>query len=58
MTQKAPFANCDACPLKDAKFVPPDALKVDAAYAIVGESPGNQEAVAGKAFVGASGQLL
>lgn len=58
MTSKAPFANCDACPLKNFSFVPGDSLKADAKYWLVGESPGDIEVLTGKAFTGPTGDFL
>lgn len=56
---KAPFANCNACPLKKAPIVPTE-VKSDAKYWIVGESPGQQEVKNNRAFFEAapSGNLL
>lgn len=54
---KHPDADCGACPLMAEKFVPsagPDTADV----VFVGESPGFQDAAAGKPFTGTSGKLL
>lgn len=55
--QKAPHANCDACPLKYKPAVFGE-KKRDALATIVGESPGYEEVKQGHAFVGPSGRLL
>lgn len=55
--QKAPFANCDACPFKFRPMVPGEYTS-EAKYTIVGESPGYDEVKQGRAFVGPSGRLL
>lgn len=56
--QKAPYADCDNCPLQKGVCVPSavgsDAIKL----IIVGEAPGYNEAKTGVPFVGASGQML
>ncbi len=57
MNPKAPFAECDGCPLQDQPHVlgrGPDNPKV----VIVGEAPGAQEVRTGIPFIGKSGQLL
>ena len=58
MEPKAPHANCSACPLRNSQMVPSDPINKMAGYAIVGESPGREELLAGKAFVGWSGKFL
>lgn len=55
--EKAPYAQCDICPLKDK----PCALTTgpaDADIAVVSRSPGFNEAMSGKAFAGPSGKVL
>lgn len=47
---------CRGCPAY-GKYVPPEGPK-DAEIALVGESPGKEEAEAGRPFVGAAGQRL
>jgi len=54
---KAPCAQCDQCPLKDAIFVPSKG-DPSAKYIIVGEAPGAEETQQGMPFVGRSGKLL
>jgi DNA polymerase len=54
---KAPFAHCDACPLKDQPFVS-GVGRDDAKYVIVGEAPGAREVATGVPFVGPSGDEL
>lgn len=58
MKPKAPYADCDNCPLQKGVCVPSavgsDAIKL----VIVGEAPGYNEAKTGVPFVGASGQML
>jgi DNA polymerase-1 len=59
MASKAPFAECDTCPLKDepcVKSTRPD--NWHSGLMIVGEAPGRDEVDEGKPFVGKSGQLL
>jgi DNA polymerase-1 len=63
MNPKAPEAQCDSCPLKDAPFVPgkhwgPTAGSEGEFAALVGEAPGPEEARKGEPFVGQSGRLL
>jgi hypothetical protein len=57
MEAKAPLARCGDCPLESRQFVPgygpPRTDRV-----IVGESPGETEAVQGEPFVGRSGGRL
>ncbi len=57
MDPKAPFADCNRCPLRDEHFVrgygPQQADRV-----IVGEAPGEEEVVQGRPFVGSAGKLL
>lgn len=55
---KAPFANCEECPLRNRPFVPPCGDKDKALFAIVGEAPGQTEAQQKAPFVGASGKIL
>jgi uracil-DNA glycosylase family 4 len=54
---KAPGANCSACPLQSCKFVPSE-LRFGASVLVVGEAPGAEEAIKGAPFVGQSGKLL
>jgi len=65
--EKLPGANCDSCPLKSQKLVPPysescgsglPSSPVDIDILFVGESPGYNEVNKGIPFVGDSGQLL
>ena len=58
MESKAPFANCDACPLRNSAFVPSDPYRPDAKYTIVGEGPWLEEKRANKPFAGSSGEFL
>ncbi len=52
-------ANCTRCPLyKDATQVVPGEGPADANLMLVGEQPGDKEDLAGKPFVGPTGQLL
>ncbi len=55
--RKHPLAHCEVCPLLDRPYVPSD-LKDNATLAIVGEAPAQEETVAGRPFVGQSGQIL
>lgn len=55
--QKAPYANCDNCPLKDRVCVP-DYVPEKIDLIVVGEAPGYTEAREGIPFVGDSGKLL
>lgn len=57
MDSKLLGANCNECPLKDCKVVPPRG-RLGADVVFVGESPGKQELLRGAPFVGDSGQLL
>src|SRR5580765_633006 len=57
MEPKAPYANCEECPLRDephAKGTGPDKARL----VIVGEAPGAQEVRTGTPFTGPSGKLL
>ena len=49
--------NCEGCPFQGSKIVPPNG-NLQAAIAIVGESPGWNEERTGRGFVGRSGKLL
>ena len=52
-------AACTRCPLyKDATQVVPGEGPADANLMLVGEQPGDKEDLAGKPFVGPTGQLL
>lgn len=55
--EKAPFAKCDECPLKDQPAVQGQGPS-QAEYVVVGEAPGKQEARTGIPFTGKSGQLM
>lgn len=57
MESKAPFADCEHCPLKAEPLVS-GVGRDDAKYIIVGEAPGSTEVNTGVPFTGASGQLL
>lgn len=57
MKPKAPFADCEHCPLQDRPFVS-GVGRDDAKYVIVGEAPGSTEVQTGVPFTGASGRLL
>ena len=54
---KAPYANCDACPLREQPMVPTE-IHVGAKYWIVAESPWTTEVQQGLALVGQSGQFF
>jgi len=57
MEPKAPFANCEDCPLRDEPHVlgrGPSHPKI----VVVGEAPGRHEVKSGIPFIGKSGQLL
>ena len=57
MNPKAPFAECDGCPLQDRPHAlgrGPDKARV----VIVGEAPGATEVKTGVPFIGKAGQLL
>lgn len=62
---RAHGAQCDICPLKACKVVPPDRGQISdleklagAAIAVVGEAPGEQEERQRKPFVGPAGDEL
>lgn len=57
MTPKAPFADCDNCPLYDRPCVPSH-LPVNARLLVVGEAPGSEEVNQGVPFVGDAGKVL
>lgn len=57
MEPKAPFADCEHCPLKDQPFVS-GVGRDEAKYVIVGEAPGSTEVDTGVPFTGDSGRLL
>lgn len=58
MDNKHPLANCERCPYAARPFVASE-LHTNAAYTIVGESPGKDEAFfSRKPFTGPSGDLL
>jgi uracil-DNA glycosylase len=54
---KAPFADCEHCPLKDEPFVS-GVGRDDVMYIIVGEAPGATEVATGVPFTGHSGKEL
>lgn len=59
MKPKAPYAECDKCPLRNRKMVPGHGPGPDkATMVVVGEAPGRNEANYGVPFIGQSGQLL
>lgn len=49
--------NCENCPLRGSKKVPPEG-NLNADVVILGESPGHEEVILSRPFVGRSGQLL
>lgn len=62
---RAHGAQCDICPLKTCKVVPPDRGQISdleklagTAIAVVGEAPGEQEERQGRPFVGPSGDEM
>ena len=54
---KAPYADCDVCPLREFDFVPPCGPE-SSNWVIVGEAPGREEVREGQPFVGKAGKLL
>jgi uracil-DNA glycosylase family 4 len=61
MIPKAPYADCDHCPLRLYPCVrssSPDLPIEEISLIIVGEAPGYYEVKEGRPFVGQSGQLL
>jgi uracil-DNA glycosylase family 4 len=54
---KAPYAHCDECTLKDQPYVPWFG-PLEPELIFVGEAPGAEEVREGKPFVGPSGRLL
>ncbi len=54
---KAPYAQCNKCPLKDRALVK-GKFRGEPKYILLGEAPGNREAQKGEPFIGDSGQLL
>lgn len=58
MTQKAPCAMCEECPLKAHPFVPSTRPDVEIDLVLIGEAPGATEVVKKAPFVGKSGQLI
>jgi DNA polymerase len=57
MDPKAPYADCDRCPLKDKHFVPGHGRR-QAGRVIVGLAPGDKEVREGRPFVGLAGGRL
>lgn len=57
MQPKAPFADCENCPLADRPCVP-SYMPRNARILVIGEAPGREEVQAGRPFIGRSGQLL
>lgn len=57
MTPKAPFADCDNCPLRERPCVPSH-MPVNARLLVVGEAPGSEEVNQGIPFVGDAGKVL
>jgi uracil-DNA glycosylase family 4 len=55
--QKAPYANCDGCPLRDRPFAASTGPQ-QARIAVVSRSPGYYEGLQGKSFSGPSGKVL
>lgn len=58
MTPKAPFTDCENCPLNPQPCAPTFVPEDYDGTLMVGEAPGFDEAQQGRPFVGASGQLL
>lgn len=54
---RAAGANCDACPLRSKRFVPPEG-PTSAELVLVGEGPGQHEEMKRRPFIGPSGMLL
>lgn len=54
---KAPYADCNKCPLKARQFCP-SSIPVNASVMVIGEAPGIDEIIERKPFVGQSGQVL
>lgn len=57
MNPKAPYAECDGCPLRDQPCVP-SYIPRNARILVIGEAPGREEVQHGRPFIGRSGQLL
>lgn len=62
---KVPLADCANCPLLESTFVPVDDLEIKTEegysscdFAWLGMHPGQEEAKAGKVFIGPAGKLL
>lgn len=55
--EKAPYANCDRCPLNKASCALSTGPE-NASIAVVSRSPGYNEAMQGKSFSGPSGKVL
>jgi uracil-DNA glycosylase len=51
-------AECDRCPMKGSKVVPPEGNPKTAKLALIGEGPGFAEIKAGRPFIGPSGKGL
>lgn len=62
MSSKAPHADCDHCPLRDAAFAPTQfptrELPNGEIVAFVSRSPGKHDVRAGEPFAGLSGEVL
>lgn len=57
MTSKAPYANCEVCPLRDRPYAPTSGPP-DSDVIIVSRSPSYQDGMSGKPFSGPSGKVL
>lgn len=55
--RKAPYADCNNCPLKSRQFCP-SSIPADAEMIIIGEAPGTEEVIEKTPFVGDSGRVL
>jgi len=55
--RKAPYADCNNCPLKTRQFCP-SSIPADATMIIIGEAPGTEEVIEKVPFVGDSGRVL
>lgn len=59
MNGKAPYAQCEKCPLRNRPVVPGYGPPPEEARCVlVGEAPGRTEAINGFPFIGQSGQLM
>lgn len=55
--EKPSISNCEACPLKEQPYCPPE-LNPGATETWIGESPGGREVLVGRPFVGRTGRRL